>query len=395
MDTVETLDVSGKVVLVRVDFNVPLSNGVITDDTRIQAAVPTINTLRDRGAKVVLMSHMGRPKGQVSPEFSLGQIVSGVSKALGTEVGFCKESTGEAPKKAISAMGAGDVLLLENLRFRKEEESGDYSFARELADLGQVYINDAFGTAHRAHASTAVIAQFFTGAKGFGFIMANEIKNVSKVLNSTEKPVTAIVGGAKVSSKITILENLMPVVDKLIIGGGMAYTFFKAMGGSTGDSLVEEDKLQLALATMKLAKEHNVEFILPIDSRNGDGFSPDTPVSISEANEVPRGKMGLDIGPQSESLFSDAILSSRIILWNGPVGVFEFDAFEKGTVAIGKAIVEATQKGAFSLVGGGDSVAAAKKYGFAPKMSYVSTGGGAMLEYLEGKELPGIQAIMS
>lgn len=393
METVETLNVNGKVVLVRVDFNVPLKDGKITDDTRIQAAVPTINKLRERGAKVVLMSHMGRPKGQVSAEFSLSQIVDGVSSAIGAPVAFCSETIGKAPKNAISAMSNGDVLLLENLRFHSEEESGDEGFAKSLADLGDVYVNDAFGTAHRAHASTAVMAQFFPGNKGFGYIMANEIENVSKVLNSTEKPVTAIVGGAKVSSKITILENLIPRVDKLIIGGGMAYTFIKAMGGSTGDSLVEEDKLDLALETIKLAKENNVEFILPIDSRNGEGFAPDTSVSISEANEVPAGRMGLDIGPQSESLFADAIKTSKIILWNGPVGVFEFDAFEKGTVAVGEAIVEATRNGAFSLVGGGDSVAAAKKYGFAPQMSYVSTGGGAMLEYLEGKELPGIKAI--
>lgn len=394
MNTVDSLDLKNKKVLVRVDFNVPLSDGVITDDTRMVAAVDTIQKIREKGGKVILMSHMGRPKGEVKKEFSLQQIVNHLGEILGVKVSFSHTCVGEEAISKANSLKEGDVLLLENLRFHAEEEAGDEEFARSLAELGEVYINDAFGTAHRAHASTAIIAKFFKENKGFGYIMANEIENVSKVLNSSETPVTAIVGGAKVSSKISILENLMPKVDQLIIGGGMAYTFLKAQGGNTGDSMVEEDKLSLALELIEKAKDNNVKFIFPVDSLNGESFSPDTPTHLSDALRVPEGQMGLDIGPRSIELFREAIMASKTILWNGPVGVFEFEAFSKGTIAVGQAIVDATANGSFSLVGGGDSVAAAKKYDFAPKMSYVSTGGGAMLEYLEGKTLPGIQAIL-
>ncbi len=394
MNTVDSLDLKNKRVLVRVDFNVPLSDGKITDDTRMVAAVDTIQKIREKGGKVILMSHMGRPKGEVKKEFSLQQIVGHLSDLLGVSVMFSNNCVGEEAVSKANSLQEGDVLLLENLRFHAEEEAGDEKFAESLSELGDVYINDAFGTAHRAHASTAIIAKFFAGHKGFGYIMANEIENVSKVLNSSDTPVTAIVGGAKVSSKISILENLMPKVDQLIIGGGMAYTFLRAQGGKTGDSMVEEDKLELALDLIQKAKANNVKFIFPVDSLNGESFSPDTPTHLSDAMSVPDGQMGLDIGPRTIELFKEAIMASKTILWNGPVGVFEFDAFSKGTIAVGQAIVDATANGSFSLVGGGDSVAAAKKYDFAPKMSYVSTGGGAMLEYLEGKTLPGIQAIL-
>lgn len=394
MNTVDSLELKNKRVLVRVDFNVPLSDGKITDDTRMVAAVDTIQKIRQKGGKVILMSHMGRPKGQVNKEFSLQQIVNHLSDLLNVKVLFSEDCVGSNAVEMANSLNEGDVLLLENLRFHAEEEAGDETFAKSLAELGDVYINDAFGTAHRAHASTAIIAKFFANQKGFGYIMANEIENVSKVLNSSETPVTAIVGGAKVSSKISILENLLPKVDQLIIGGGMAYTFLKAQGASTGDSMVEEDKLDLALELIKKAEENNVKFIFPVDSLNGESFSPDTPTHLSDAMSVPDGQMGLDIGPKTIELFKEAIMASKTILWNGPVGVFEFEAFSKGTIAVGQAIVDATANGSFSLVGGGDSVAAAKKYDFAPKLSYVSTGGGAMLEYLEGKTLPGIQAIL-
>lgn len=396
MNTIDAINFSGKKALIRVDFNVPLNENLqITDDTRIQAALPTIRKIIADGGSVILMSHLGRPKNGPEHQFSLQHLVAHLANELDTDILFADDCIGEQAKTQAADLKAGEILLLENLRFYKEETAGDKDFASKLATLGDIYVNDAFGTAHRAHASTAIIAEFFTGNKCFGYVMASEIENLEKVLNSGQKPVTAIMGGAKVSSKITIITRLLDKVDKLIIGGGMSYTFAKAMGGKVGASLVEEDKMDLALEIIASAKENNVELLLPVDSLNADSFSNDAATQLSDVNDIPDGWMGLDISDKTAELYSEAIKTSSTILWNGPMGVFEMEKFAKGTKAIADAIVSATEKGAFSLVGGGDSVAAVKKFGIEEKVSYVSTGGGAMLEYLEGKELPGIKAINS
>lgn len=386
---------AGKTVLLRVDFNVPLDAQLqITDDTRIQASMPTIQSLVKQGAKTVIMAHFGRPKGQVNKEFSLKPVHQHLEKLLATKVLFVDDILSDAALTATQALPIGGVALLENIRFYKEEEAGDRDFAKHLARFGNFYINDAFGAAHRAHASTAVIADFFKGQACFGLLMGEEVASLNRIFNAGQQPVTALVGGAKVSSKIDILKNLMSKVDRLIIGGGMAYTFLKAQGGTIGNSLVEDDRLELALEILELAKQTGVTIYLPTDSHNSSSFSNEATRSVSNAMEVPDGMMGLDIGPATITKYASAIKESKTILWNGPMGVFEMSNFEAGTREIGAAIAEATKNGAFSLVGGGDSVAAVKQFGLTDKVSYVSTGGGAMLEYLEGKVLPGIAAIV-
>ncbi len=389
-------DFSGKRVLIRVDYNVPLDDQfTVTDDSRIRATLPTLNTVLKGGGSVVLMSHLGRPKGGPEDRFSLGHIRSTLSQLLGgKEVLFASDCISKEAFERSASLQAGQILLLENLRFYKEEEKGDPEFAAKLARHGDVYINDAFGTAHRAHASTAIIAQNFEEeARGFGLVMGSEIENADRVLDRAEKPFVAILGGAKVSGKIMIIERLLDRADIILIGGGMSYTFAKAAGGTVGSSLVEDDRLETASRMVELAKERGVELILPSDSVIADRFAADANTKTAESGVIPDGWMGLDIGEQSIATFRSAILRSRTILWNGPMGVFEMPAFQRGTVAIAEAVVEATSKGAFSLVGGGDSVAAVNQFGFADKVSYVSTGGGAMLEYFEGRELPGIAAI--
>lgn len=394
MKTINDFNFKDKKALVRVDFNVPQDDQLkITDNTRISAVKPTIEKILSDGGSVILMTHLGRPKGEVKDEFSLKHIVNEVSEVLGHKVKFVEESIGENAKQAASDLQPGEILLLENLRFHSEEEKGDEAFAEGLSQLGDAYVNDAFGTAHRAHASTAVIANYFESTKFFGFLMANELKAIDKVLKSGEKPVTAILGGSKVSTKITIIENILPAVDNLIIGGGMAFTFIKALGGKIGNSLVEEDKLPLALEILGKAKEHNVKVYLPSDTVIAESFSNDADRKDVDIYQIPEGWMGMDAGPKSREQFNDVLLNSRTILWNGPIGVFEMSNFSAGTVALGESIAEATKLGAFSLVGGGDSVAFVKQFGYADKVSYVSTGGGAMLESLEGLELPGIAAI--
>ena len=396
MATIDSLNFDGKRALIRVDFNVPLNDSLeITDDTRIRAALPTIQKILADGGSVILMSHLGRPKNGPEDVFSLRHLVAHLSDLLGRNVQFASDCIGADALEASRDLKSGEVLLLENLRFYPEETAGDRSFAQKLSELGDVYVNDAFGTAHRAHASTAIIAEFFAGQKYFGYVMASEIENVQKVLDSEEQPVVAILGGAKVSSKITIIEKLLPKVDHIIIGGGMSYTFALAAGGKIGNSLVETEHFDTVAQIAKAAKEQGVTIHLPIDSVNGNRFASDAEVALSDANNVPDGWMGLDIGPKTIEDYSSVIKKAATILWNGPMGVFEMDAFSNGTKAIGEAICKATEGGAFSLVGGGDSVAAAKQYGFAERVSYVSTGGGAMLEYLEGKELPGIAAILN
>lgn len=394
MKTINDFNFKDKKALVRVDFNVPQDDQLkITDNTRISAGKPTIEKILSDGGSVILMTHLGRPKGEVKDEFSLKHIVNEVSEVLGHKVKFVEESIGENAKQAASDLQPGEILLLENLRFHSEEEKGDEAFAERLSELGDAYVNDAFGTAHRAHASTAVIANYFESTKFFGLLMANELKAIDKVLKSGEKPVTAILGGSKVSTKITIIENILPAVDNLIIGGGMAFTFIKALGGKIGNSLVEEDKLPLALEILGKAKEHNVKVYLPSDTVIAESFSNDADRKDVDIYQIPEGWMGMDAGPKSREQFNDVLLNSRTILWNGPIGVFEMSNFSAGTVALGESIAEATKLGAFSLVGGGDSVAFVKQFGYADKVSYVSTGGGAMLESLEGLELPGIAAI--
>lgn len=395
MKTIDDYSFANVRALIRVDFNVPLNGSFeITDDTRIQATIPTIQKILKDGGSVVLMSHLGRPKGQVNPDFSLSHIVKHLSAVLGVDVKFASDCVGAESEAMSASLQPGEVLLLENLRFHNEEEAGDAEFAKQLAKHGDFYVNDAFGTAHRAHASTAVIAQYFADKKAFGYVMGNEVVNVDKVLHSEEKPVTAIVGGAKVSSKIDIITNLMNRVDHLIIGGGMAYTFLKAQGGSVGNSLVEDDKLDLAKELLSKADAAGVTFHLPVDSLNADAFAADANVEITDADSIRDGWMGLDIGPKTIENYAEVVKNSATILWNGPLGVFEFEAFSKGTKSLGLAIAEATENGSFSLVGGGDSVAAVKQFNLADRVSYVSTGGGAMLEYLEGKVLPGIKAIL-
>lgn len=390
MQTLESLNLKDKRVLVRVDFNVPLNEKrEITDDSRMQAHIPTLQYILDQGGRPVVMTHLGRPKGAYEPRLSTKHLVRHLEELLGSAVSHQGESSlADWQDRAVTG-----TLLLENLRFHSGETAGDRDFAEQLSKLGEVYVNDAFGTAHRAHASTAVIAQFFAGQRAFGKVMQAEIEHVNKVLQSQESPVTAIVGGAKVSSKIGVLENLLPKVDRLVIGGGMAFTFIKARGGQVGKSLVEEDQLDTASAIWAKAQEQGVEIYLPIDTVNGKSFANDTERTIRPADQIPDDEMGLDAGPKTIAALKEVLLSSRIILWNGPMGVFEFENFAQGTEQVGRLIAQATKKGAFSLVGGGDSVAAIKKFGLADQVSYVSTGGGAMLEFLEGKELPGIKAI--
>tara|TARA_B110000285_G_scaffold82036_1_gene94500 strand:+ start:2097 stop:3296 length:1200 start_codon:yes stop_codon:yes gene_type:complete len=394
MKTINDFNFKNKKALIRVDFNVPLNEALeVTDSTRILAAKNTIIKVLEDGGSCVLMSHLGRPNG-IEEIFSLKHIVDKVSEIIGVQVRFCEDCIGENAEKAVAELGNGELLLLENLRFHKEEKVGDEQFAKELSNLGDIYINDAFGTAHRAHASTTVIAKYFPGNKCFGMLLASEIANINKVLTHSEKPVTAIIGGAKVSSKITIIESILDKIDHIIIGGGMAFTFIKAQGGSIGSSLVEDDKQEMALSILKIAKEKNVKVHLPVDAIIADQFSNDATIKTEAINTIPEAWMGLDVGPKTNDIFSEVILNSKTVLWNGPVGVFELKKFATGTISLGNAIAEATENGTFSLVGGGDSVAAVKQFNLSDKVSYVSTGGGAMLEMLEGKTLPGIQAIL-
>ncbi|MCH2193758.1 phosphoglycerate kinase [Kordia sp.] len=395
MKTLNDFNFKDKKALIRVDFNVPLDDEFqVTDDTRIRSAKPSIIKILEDGGSCVLMSHLGRPKG-FQEEFSLRHIVEVVSQIIGVQVKFAGNCIGEEANKAVAELENGEVLLLENLRFHEEEKGGDEAFAAQLAQHGDIYVNDAFGTAHRAHASTAVIAQNFADNKCFGFLLAKEIESIAKVMETGEKPVTAVLGGAKVSSKITIIDNILDKIDHLIIGGGMTFTFIKAQGGSIGNSLVEDDKLELAKEIMAEASAKNVTIHLPVDSVIADAFANDANTRVVDVREIPDDWMGLDAGPATQAKFAEVIAQSKTILWNGPLGVFEMPSFAKGTIALGNAIAEATKNGAFSLVGGGDSVAAVKQFGFEPKVSYVSTGGGAMLESLEGKTLPGIAAILS
>lgn len=393
MNTINDFDFKGQRALIRVDFNVPLNGEfAITDDTRIKAATPTIQKILDEGGAVVLMSHLGRPKQGPEHKFSLSHLVDHLSKVFDRPVKFAEDCIGAEGKATSAALEPGEILLLENLRFYKEETKGDVDFAKSLAEHGDIYINDAFGTAHRAHASTSIIAQFFE-QKGCGYVMQAELDNAGKVLEKADKPFTAIMGGAKISDKILIIEQLLERVDNLIIGGGMSYTFFKAMGGSIGNSLVEEDKLELAATLIKKAKDLGVDLMLPIDSVVADAFSNDANTDISLNHGIADGWMGLDIGPQAAQVFANTIKESKTILWNGPMGVFEMENFAAGTKAVAAAIVEATNAGGFSLIGGGDSAAAVNTLGYGDDVSYVSTGGGALLEYMEGKELPGVAAL--
>lgn len=396
MKSISTYDFKGKRALIRVDFNVPLNKETlaVTDDTRIRAAIPTIKKVLEGGGSVVLMSHLGRPKNIPEDKFSLKNCISTIEKYLGFPIQFATDCIGERAFEKSAALKPGEVLLLENLRFHRREEKGDRGYAELLSKHGDCYVNDAFGTAHRAHASTTIVAEFFPNDKMFGYLLEKEIHSVDKVLNSHDKPLTAIVGGAKVSSKITIITKLLDKVDNLIIGGGMAYTFIKAQGGKVGKSLVEEDHLQTAIDIMRIAKEKGVNILLPVDTIYADEFSDSANMKEGKIGEIPDGWMGLDIAKESIEIFRKTILDSKLILWNGPMGVFEMKNFQTGTLEIAKAVAEATKKGAFTLVGGGDSVAAVNQFGLADRVSHVSTGGGAMLEYLEGIELPGIAAIL-
>jgi phosphoglycerate kinase len=395
MKTVSSFNFNKKRALIRVDFNVPLdAEKQITDTSRIEAAKPTIVHILEQGGSVVLMSHLGRPEGKPSSDFSLRHIVDRVSEIIGVSVQFSEATIGEQAEKATAELAPGQVLLLENLRFFNEETDGDQAFAEALSKLGDIYVNDAFGTAHRAHASTAIIAKYFGENKCFGLLMEKEIRAIEQVLKTGEKPITAIMGGSKVSSKITIIENVLPAIDHLIVGGGMTYTFVKALGGSVGDSICENDKLDLALSILEKAKEHNVAVHIPVDVIAADDFSENANTKIVDSNAIEAGWQGLDAGPKTLEQFEKVILASKTLLWNGPVGVFEMDAFSGGTKAVGRFVQAATENGAFSLVGGGDSVAAVKQFGFSDKVSYVSTGGGAMLESLEGRTLPGVAAIL-
>ena len=394
MKTLSDFNFKNKKALIRVDFNVPLDeNFNVTDATRIEAAKPTIDKILADGGSVILMSHLGRPKGK-EDKYSLKHIVKKASEVLGVEVKFAEDCRGDVATNAAADLKAGEVLLLENLRFYTEEEAGDVAFAKELASLGDIYVNDAFGTAHRAHASTTIIAQFFPNDKCFGTLLAKEIESLDKVLKNSEKPVTAVLGGSKVSSKITVIENILDKVDHMIIGGGMTFTFIKAQGGKIGDSICEDDKQELALEILRLAKEKNVQIHIPVDVIAANAFSNDAETQVVDVTKIPDGWQGLDAGPKSLENFKKVILESKTILWNGPLGVFEMEKFANGTIELGNFIAEATENGAFSLVGGGDSVSAVKQFGLEDKMSYVSTGGGAMLEMLEGKTLPGIAAIL-
>ena len=394
MKTIKDFSFKDKKALVRVDFNVPQDDALkVTDNTRIVAAKPTIDKILNEGGSVILMTHLGRPKGKVSDEFSLKHILSEIENVLEKKVKFAEDCVGKEAQKLSSELQPGEILVLENLRFYNEEENGDKDFAEKLSKLADAYVNDAFGTAHRSHASTAVIAEFFPSTKFFGLLMEKELIAIDKVLKSGEKPVTAILGGSKVSSKITIIENILPAVDNLIIGGGMSFTFVKALGGKIGKSIVEDDKMQLALEILQKAEAQNVKVFLPVDVIAADDFSNDAEIKELNINEIPEEWQGLDAGSKSREIFNDVIMNSRTILWNGPVGVFEMENFSGGTKSLGDSISEATKLGAFSLVGGGDSVAFVKKNDYTDKVSYVSTGGGAMLESLEGLELPGVAAI--
>lgn len=394
MKTVNDIDFENKKALVRVDFNVPLNDALeVTDATRIEAAKPTIISILESGGSCILMSHLGRPKNREA-EFSLKNLVQTASDIIGVQVKFVDDCIGAKAVEAAGSLQPGEILLLENLRYYDEETKGDKNFAKQLAELGDYYVNDAFGTAHRAHASTAIIADFFPENKCFGLLLASEIENINRVLKVGEKPVTAVIGGAKVSSKITVIENILDAIDHLIIGGGMAFTFVLAKGGEIGDSLVEADKTDLALSILEKAKNKNVKVHIPIDVTIADEFSEDADTKVAAVDKIPSGWMGLDTGPQTNELFADVINKSKTILWNGPVGVFEMQKFSEGTRKLGQAISEATKTGAFSLVGGGDSVSAVNKFQLQDEVSYVSTGGGAMLEMLEGKSLPGIQAML-
>lgn len=395
MRTLDTANFSNKKALIRVDFNVPLDeNNRVTDHTRIKAAKPTIDKVLAEGGSCVLMTHLGRPKG-VDDKLSLRHIVSEIQKVLGVDVQFSKDTIGPGAEAKAQALQPGQVMLLENLRFYDEETKGDEQFANALSTLADCYINDAFGTAHRAHASTTIVAQFFPKAKYFGYLLAQEIDAIDRVMSTGEKPVLAVLGGAKVSSKITIIENILDKVDHLIIGGGMSFTFAKAMGGQIGNSICEDDKQELALSILSSAKEKGVQIHLPTDVVAGDQFSNEANQQIFPIDQIPDGWEGMDAGPESVAAFREVVLKSRTILWNGPLGVFEFSRFSQGTIALGEAISASTKNGAFSLVGGGDSVAAVKQFNMENEVSYVSTGGGAMLESLEGKTLPGIAAIMA
>ena len=394
MKTINDFNFKDKKALVRVDFNVPQSADLkVTDNTRIQAVKPTIEKILNDGGSVILMTHLGRPKGKFSEQFSLKNIVSEIEEVLGKTVKFCKDCIGEEAENMTADLQPGEILLLENLRFYDQEEAGDKDFAEKLSKYADAYVNDAFGTAHREHASTAVIAQFFPSTKFFGLLMAKELEAIDKVLGSGEKPVTAILGGSKVSTKITIIENILPAVNNLIIGGGMAFTFIKALGGNIGNSLLEEDRMGLALEILEKAKALKVKVCLPVDTVIADEFNNDAERKVVDIYDIPDGWMGMDAGPKTRDLFHDVLMNSRTILWNGPIGVFEMPNFSEGTVALGDSIAESTKLGAFSLVGGGDSVAFVKQFDYADKVSYVSTGGGAMLESLEGLELPGVKAI--
>lgn len=393
MKTIQNVNFKNSKALIRVDFNVPLNAQFeVTDDTRIVSAKPTILKVLEDGGSCILMSHLGRPKAQ-EPEFSLRHIVSALETILGVQVLFSSNCIGEDAQKASDNLKPGQVLLLENLRYHSEETKGDFGFAEALSKLGDFYINDAFGTAHRAHASTTIIAQFFPENKCFGSLLAQEIESIDKVMQTGEKPVLAILGGAKVSSKITIIDNILDKVDHLIIGGGMTFTFVKALGGYVGDSICEDDKMDLALEILEKAKQKNVQIHIPVDVLAADDFSNEANTQIVDVRAIPENWQGLDCGPKSKAIFHEVVQKCKTILWNGPLGVFEMETFSTGTKALGDSIAEATKNGAFSLVGGGDSVAAVKQFGFENKVSYVSTGGGAMLESLEGKILPGIAAI--
>ncbi len=394
MHSIQTYSFAGKKALVRVDFNVPLNAGFqVTDDTRIRAALPTLNKILADGGSLILMSHLGRPKNGPEEKFSLKHILQTISEKLGRPVKFASDCIGKEAVEMAAGLQAGEVLLLENLRFYKQETEGTETFAKQLAQLGDVYVNDAFGTAHRAHASTTIIARFFPEHRMFGYLMENELKQIDKLMHNAQKPFTAIMGGAKVSSKITIINRLLSKVDNLIIGGGMTYTFIKAMGGNVGNSLLETEHLQTAKDILQEAEKLGVRIVLPLDTAIAQAFSNESEKQFCPIYEIPDGWMGMDIGPESEKLFAEVIHSSNTILWNGPVGVFEFPTFADGSKALAEALTEATAKGAFTLVGGGDSVAAINKFGLAENVSYVSTGGGALLEYMELGDLPGVAAI--
>ena len=395
MKSIDQYSFKGKKVIIRVDFNVPLnSQKQVTDNSRIDAAKSTILKIINDGGSCILMSHLGRPKG-IDATYSLKHIVEKIAQVIGVQVKFVDDCVGEKVIEAVRNLQNGEILLLENLRFYAEETAGDEGFSEQLSKNGDIYVNDAFGTAHRAHASTTIVAKYFSENKCFGSLLAKEIESIDKVLNTSEKPVLAILGGAKVSSKITVIENILDKVDHLIIGGGMTFTFVKAQGGSIGDSICEDDKMDLALEILEKAVAKNVQIHIPVDVVAADDFSNDAATQIVDVTKIPDGWQGLDAGPKSQAIFDEVVNSCKTILWNGPLGVFELETFSKGTIALGNSIDRATQNGAFSLVGGGDSVAAVKQFGFADKVSYVSTGGGAMLETLEGKTLPGIKAILS